>query len=212
MRKFRFTLIVIFAVGLSVNAQKLDSAISDYNYFNHSYKYLDRDFNIKIAPEKFQEFIIRYKFYPKMIRTCSDSLGVVLMGEFNDWTKARIAQQRILFSELRASYYLWTTEDKIRQLCDKYSYKYVYEFYEYFSSEEDKWDTDMKLFMAELRKKVIEHTGDESVSEMTNKKFLRFSLLHSPQRIKDSDAKRAKQANGDISCGKENCCQDKTKK
>lgn len=187
-------LLPLLIISFIVSAQRheVPQEFLDYDYLTHKYEYLDEDFNIKITPKKFQEFVVRYKFYPKMIRTCRDSLGVVLMGEFNDWTKARIAEQRISFSDLRASYYLWTTEDEIRRLCEKYSYKYIYELYVYFSSEEDIWDEDMKKFMSELRKKVIEHTKNESVSEMTNKEFLRFSLLHSPQRIKDSEAKKAK--------------------
>lgn len=187
-------LLPLLIISFIVSAQRheVPQEFLDYDYLTHKYEHLDEDFNIKITPQKFQEFVVRYKFYPKMIRTCRDSLGIVLMGEFNDWTKARIAEQRISFSDLRASYYLWTTEDEIRHLCEKYSYKYIYELYVYFSSEEDIWDEDMKKFMSELRKKVIEHTKNESVSEMTNKEFLRFSLLHSPQRIKDSEAKKAK--------------------
>jgi hypothetical protein len=209
MKTISFIITMVFTIGLSVNAQELDEKLLVYDYFNHPYNFLDKDFNIKITPEKFQEFMIKYRYYPERIKTCRDSLGVVLMGEFNDWTKARIAKQRILFRELRASYYLWSTEDEIRRLCEKYSYKYVYEFYVYFSSQEDKWDDDMKKFMSELRKKVIENTQNESVSEMTNKELLSFALLHSPQRIKDSEAKKAKRAKGDFSCGKKDCCQSK---
>lgn len=172
---------------------------------------MDKNFEINIVSETFQFLIKKYKYFPERINTCRDSLGVVLMGEFNDWTKARIAKQRILFSPLRASYYLWTTEDKIRELCKKYEYRYVYRFYEYFSSEECKWDDDMKLFMSELRKKVIEHTNNESVSEMANKEFLNFALLHNPKRIKDYEAMKAKRAKGDMSCGKKDCCQNKKK-
>lgn len=203
------TFIFIIASTFTLYSQLQNKDYLKYDYLSHDYKYLDDDFRVNISNDLFQELIKKYNYFPERIKTCRDSLGVVLMGEFDDWHKARVAKYRILFNYLRASYYLWTTEYEIKQMCDKYSYKYVYDFYEYFSSEEDDWDDDMKLFMSELRKKVIEHTGNKSVSEMTNKEFLKYTLLCNPQRIKDYERLKEKRSNGEASCGKEDCCQKK---
>lgn len=211
LMRTKIILILLLFASIQVNCQSINDEILQYDYFNHTYKYLDENFKIKIAPKEFQLLMEKYKYFPDRIRTCRDSLGVVLMGEFGDWHKARIAKQRILFSELRASYYLWTTEAEIKKMIEHYKFRHVYHFYEYFRYKEVDWDEKMKNYMSELRHKVLKSTGNKTVLNMTNKDFMSYALLNNPKRIKDYEVMKSKREKGDVSCGKKDCCQSKKK-
>jgi len=85
--------------------------VIDYNY-----KYLDSNFAIGIDSIEFNETVTKYKFIGDRITNYQDSLGVVLMREFGDWKKERIAKSRIIYSWERVGCHLWKKEDEIKQM------------------------------------------------------------------------------------------------
>lgn len=211
MKKIILIVIFLSIVSGGICAQEISKEFLEYDYFSHEYKYLDKEFKIKISSEEFQKLIKKHKFFPERIATCKDSLSVVLMGEFNDWHKARIACNRLGFSYVRLGYILWLDEFEAKSLCKRYRIKYPYKLYQYIRYQEENWDNYMKDFIAELKFRIKSEIEEVNTDSMNTKVLLKTALFHNPQRIKDSEAKKAKRAQGDLSCGKKDCCQIKEK-
>lgn len=210
MRSFLLSILFFMSIHF-VFSQNVDVAKLNYDYLSHDYNHLDNEFRINISSVKFDSLVVMYKFYPERIKTCRDSLSVVLMGEFNDWDKARIAKNRIVFSYLRLSYYLWTTKAEAKKLCEKYDIKYPYRFYQLCAGSELNWDQELKDFIFELKNKVEVSTKNNSLDTLNNKEFLKLALVSNPQRQKDYERVKRTRKVG-VSCGKANCCQNKKKK
>ena len=210
--KYSCTLFLLF-ITFSIFGQKhkVDSSLYSYDFLSHDYKYLDDNFNIDISKEEFKKIVEKYNFHEEKIKTCRDSLSVVMMGEFNDWTKARFAHTEVSFTYLRASYYLWISPLEVNDLCENYHFSHPYMLYKYIRYGEDNWDKNMRSFMATLRQKVTDSTGNQNALKLSNKEFLRYALSNNPKRLKDYEAMKSKRAKGDVSCGKKDCCQDKQK-
>ncbi len=187
MRCIKLLIIPLLLISLSLSAQKkplVSQEIKDYDYLSHKYEHLDENFKIHISSEMFDGFVAKYKFYPQRIKVYSDSLNVVLMGEFDNWHKCRIANLHITFSFKRIAYHLWITESEAKKLCEKYNIVHTYRFYEYMKQPE-RWDRSIKKRMLKLRKQVAKASNNSDVLSMSNKLFLKEAWRHSPERIKD---------------------------
>ncbi len=203
--KLKILLFSVF-IGINIiNAQNVKKEYLEYDYFAHSYKYLDEDFSISIPDTVFQKLMVDFRFYPERIKTYKDSLAVVLCGEFDNWDQNRIAGLRITFSWLRAGYYLWMTADEAQEIAQNYSFDHPYQFYQYFRYGEKFWDRRMKKIMRNLRNEVATITNDPNIYDLTNREFLKFSLVNNPVRIKDYA--EYKKCNGKGCERGEDCCQ-----
>ncbi|PXY02782.1 hypothetical protein DF185_01430 [Marinifilum breve] len=181
---FSFLLLGISLVSIA-QSREIPQPYKDYDYLSHKYEHLDENFKIHIESVKFDSIMTKYQYAPQRVDSWRDSLSVVLMGEFGNWDQQRIACNRISYSNLKTSYYLWITPEEVKQMAEKRGFKHPYRFYEYFRYHENKWDNGMKSFMEKLRKKVASVSERKDVLEMDNRSFLREALKLSPQRVKD---------------------------
>ncbi|NOU58670.1 hypothetical protein [Marinifilum caeruleilacunae] len=183
---FVFSLLLI---SLTISAQqqprKIPQEYLDYDYLTHEYEHLNKDYKINIPSAKFDSIVTKFRFIPERIDSWKDSLGVVLVGEFGNWDQGRIASNRITYSHLKSSYYLWITPEEAKQMAEKRGFKHPYRFYEYFRFHKDKWDDEMKQFMKDLRDKVAKASERSNVAELNQRKFLSEALKINPKRIED---------------------------
>ncbi|MGE0079457.1 MAG: hypothetical protein AB7S48_16470 [Bacteroidales bacterium] len=100
---------------------------SNYDYLNHKYKYLDKNYKIHISSELFQHLIKENKIYPEAIKAYKDSIAVVMCGEFESWPQRNIASYVITFSWLRIGYYLWITNAQAKELGQRYGVSMPYQ-------------------------------------------------------------------------------------
>lgn len=187
MRCIKLLFVPLLLISLSLSAQKkplVSQEIKDYDYLTHKYEHLDENFKIHISSELFEGFMTEYKFYPQRIKAYKDSLSVVLMGEFDNWHKSRIAELQITYSLKRMAYYLWMTEAEAKKLYEKYNFVHTYRFYEYMKAPE-MWERSMKKRMLKLRQRVAKASSNEDVLTMSNRLFLKQAWRYSPERIKD---------------------------
>ncbi|MBN2597441.1 MAG: hypothetical protein JXR82_11710 [Marinifilaceae bacterium] len=210
MRLF-FIVIVVLISSCGLSAQKVSNEILTYDYLKHNYEFLDEDYSINIASDKFKSLMKKYKFHEERINCWKDSIAVITIGEFGDWQKSRIAHSQITLSFLRVSYYLWISETETFDLAKKYHKTMPYRFYEYFRFNEKDWDSDMRTFMNKLRVKVSEVAKNPAIMTMSNRKFLKQALIHNPERQKAAKEYEKNRAEGE-GCGRTNCCQQKDKK
>ena len=173
---------------------EMSKELPEIDYLTYKYEYLDKDYKIHMPSDLFQETMKKYEYYPQKIKTYKDSLSVVLMGEFDNWKQANIATNRLAFTDLRSSYYLWISPARVKEFRDKYGFNHPYSFYEYYRYNEDKWDEEMHKFMKNLREKVAKASDKPDVLSMTSKYLLREALVLSPQRVIDSKKKVSKRS------------------
>lgn len=209
-----FVLFFFTILTFGQESKGLEDALR-FDYFNYNYKFLDKNYKIKISKNVYNQTINKYKYFPEKIKTYGDSLSVVLMAEFNDWDKARVGQNRIAFSFLRLSYYFWITEKEAEQLVKKYKFKMPYQLYEFVNEEKYK-DGYLKNVIFHLRNKVYKKTSNEKVNTMSVPQLLSYALKESPRRIEDFQEKQIEREHGKKptkytklgeGCGKKDCCQ-----
>ncbi len=204
-------LLFLFIIGTVINSKgQYDySRYLNVDYLQYNYKYLDKDLNIKVSEENFQEWVLKYDFFQERITRYKDSLLVVLTEEFGNKHQSSIATRRITFTWLRVGYYIWLSELEAEELGHKYGFNHPYRFYEYFHTDNDSiWDNEMIEFMNKLRAEVQVKTNNPNVWKMSTKKFLSYSLVNNPERIKDFEEYKRK-INSKDNCKEENCCQSK---
>jgi len=197
MRCIKFLIFPLLLISMGLRAQKSDEIpkeLPEIDYLTYKYKHLDKDYKIHMPSDLFQETMKKYEYFPQKIKTYSDSLSVVLMGEFDNWKQANIATNRLAFTDLRSSYYLWISPARVKELRVIYGFDHPYRFYQYFRFQEDQWDEKMHQFMKNLRTKVDKASDKPNVLSMTSKYLLREALLLSPQRVIDSKKKVSKRS------------------
>lgn len=195
----------------------------EFDYLNHNYKYLDSNFNISIDSSSFNETIRKYKFIEERIITYRDSLSVVLMTEFGDWRRTRIAELRINYSWERVGHHLWKKENEIRQLGKQLNIEQPYRLQELFYYPEGNI-TVIKI-IEDLRKELIEKFESEDLKTMDNANLMKFAFNRNPdvlnlkiailhrksiERFKDRHGRLPNESEKEklgLSCGAENCCQ-----
>ena len=154
----------------------------DFDYLNHTYKYLDKDFNIKIKSEEFNKTLKENKFIEERINTYSDSLNVVLMDEFDDWQKTRIAKLRITYKWERVGHHIWENEDFVKNLAKNQNIKMPYELQEKFYNP--KGNSEINLIVDDLRNKLIKNFKEDTLKTMSNKDLMKFAFNNNPEVIK----------------------------
>lgn len=167
---------------------KIDS-ISKIDFLSYNYKYLDKDFKFKISKKKFENSIDKYKFSPERLRNYKDSLGVVLMAEFNDWDAARIAELKITYSWERVGYHLLKNKDEVIEIAKKLNIKYPYRLQELLLRNDPKVTAEIE----KLRNKLFLSFKKEELKTMSSKQLLLFAFSNNPEIIKlrqDSHKKR----------------------
>jgi hypothetical protein len=209
-------------------SQEKNDTLSSYNFLNHKYKFLTADFKIAIPDTVYKNNFKKYKYIEGREFKHSDSLGVVLMSEFNNWRTARIARNAILYEWVKIGYYLWITEGEAKKMGQSYGFMKPYAF-RLFLDDDNKHDEKLKAFIVDLRKKVFLKTKNEEVKNMPVKKFLNMSFGSNPimqedrakfmiARKKEMQIKAFEKEHGHLpnkdeiehlgtKCTKKNCCQ-----
>jgi hypothetical protein len=188
----------------------------NFDYFNQNYKYLDKNFCIKISKTEFDNLVEKHGFYKGRITKYRDSLSVVFTENFKgDWKKAQIAKNRIGYTWLRLSYHLWQEADEVKSLAKSFNFNHPYLFKEFLIN--DSINIDVKLFFKDLRNKVKLNTkSSKNISSLSKNELLNFAMVHSYSRV--SDFKKLKNTNhhrqlvqeGNFlgaNCGRKNCCE-----
>lgn len=158
---------------------KIDS-LSKIDFLSYNYKYLDKDFKFKISKKKFEKSIEKHKFYPERLRNYKDSLGVVLMAEFNDWDAARIAELKITYSWERVGYHLLKNKDEVIEIAKKLNIKYPYRLQELLLRNDPKVSTEIE----KLRNKLFLSFEKKELKTMSSKQLLSFAFSNNPELIK----------------------------
>ena len=205
----------------------LVDSLSKIDYLSYDYKYLDKGFKLKVGETEFKKAVKKFDFYPERIRTYRDSLGVVLMMEFNNWHQARIAESRISFSWLRLSYFTWQEVEEVESYTRSFDIVLPWRMYEFLIDEKND-NPKIIAFLEDLKDKVKKETKRDDLDQLSRKDLLTVAMRCNPQRIADyekmvAERKRQRKAyvkeHGEIDpskigvgCGKENCCQSSAKK
>lgn len=171
-------ILLIFNISFVI-AQKNDK---DFDYLNHPYKFLDKDFNIKINSVEFNKTLKEHQFIEEIINTYSDSLSVILMNEFGDWKKTRVAKLRITYKWERVGYHLWKNEDFVKKLAKRQEIKMPYELQEKFYNP--KGNSEINLIVENLRKKLLESFNKDTLKTMSNKNLMKFAFNNNPEVLK----------------------------
>lgn len=204
-----------------LHKQKIDS-LKKFNYLSYKYHFLDSNYQIRIDEKTFNKAIHKYNFLEDRIKSYKDSLGVVLMIEFNDWNKVRIGKQRISYSWLRLGYHTWQSEQEAENFAHLFGITHPWRMREYLVDETNN-NPLIVDFINNLRTKIKEESQEQEIDHLSRKKLLNKALLHNPRRIKDyakliEVRKKQEEAylkehgelhksNIGVGCGKKNCCQ-----
>ncbi len=170
--------------NLEAHYAKCDSIIKHTDFFTINYKYLDDDYNIIIDSETFEKAIKIYGFYPGRINNHSDSLAVVMMAEFNDYDKARIAKLTIGYTWLRLSYHTWQSEKEAKEFALKFGISHPWKMKEFLIDENNN-DPKNIAFFDQLRTKVKSLNIKDNSDLLNRDKLLTAALRCNPQRKAD---------------------------
>lgn len=94
-----FFILLGFAMySQNINKSKIDSLTlaKNFDYFAHSYKFLDKNYKPNIDDLSYQKIRKDFKFYDKPSKSLQDSIQVILMGEF----AIHISQELVLIDLL----------------------------------------------------------------------------------------------------------------
>lgn len=158
--------------------RKIDS-LKKIDFLRYNYKYLDKDFKIKIPKEVYEKTFIDYKFIPGRIRNHRDSLGVVLTAEFKDLDAARIAELRIMYTWQRVGHYTWMSENEVLELAKKLNIKMPYGLQELFLKNDPK----VKSQIQNLRDKLYLELKKEEIKTMPVNQLLNYGFKYNPELI-----------------------------
>ena len=201
--------------------------ITGIDFTNYKYKNLDENFKIITTEKQYNIYVKKYKIYPQSIKNYSDSLQVVLTGEFDDFDYSRIATLKLTYSWERVALYCREDVDKIKSIAKKIEIKYPVKFKEELENDSLKIP-EIKLMIFNLKEKLTTQYGQEQIDKLkNNNQLLNFSFKRNPDvsilrenvMIKKNIEKFSKKHNRyptdvekkklGLECGKENCCQKK---
>jgi hypothetical protein len=218
--KYLKCIIIFVIISINLSAQRIDhiptmeehknevDKFQKIDYLNYNYKYLDENHKIEIPHRVFQKLLRENNFYPERINDYADSISVVMCGEFESWTQREIASFRVSYTWKRVGYYLWLTEDEAKDLGNKYSITKPYALIDLIRRHPEDWDDELVSFIANLKSKVENYTGNDDVRNMAHNDFLKFALVENPTRIKDyAELVMSRKNTVSKGCGKPNCCQ-----
>ncbi|OCA69098.1 hypothetical protein BBI01_17975 [Chryseobacterium artocarpi] len=160
----------------------------DINYAEYPYKYLDKNFKIKISDKEYQETVDKYGFYRDRVIGVSykDSLTVIMAKEFGDDSqKGNRATLHVGYGWEMVGYHLWISAEEAKEFAKKYDVTHPYTFMVLLRKPNSKDDQYINEFFIELRKKALEYTKDEKVKTLSIPHLMDFAMYKSPKRIKD---------------------------
>ena len=165
------------------NSFRLDS-LKKIDFIHYRYKYLDENFKIKISSQLFEETVVKHKFYKERITRHKDSIGVVLMTEFNDDFVVNFIKNRICFSWQRLGYHLWLSSLEAENLGKSIQIGHPYLVYE-FILKNSITNEIIRKFIADLKIKMIATDVTLNFDNYSIPKLLSTALRLNSQRIKD---------------------------
>ncbi|MEC5158514.1 hypothetical protein [Chryseobacterium sp. MP_3.2] len=220
MRNF-FTF-CLFVFSAFIYGQTSDAAPANYkviDYLTYPYKYLDKDFKIKISDKTFQESVVKNQFIASRVigKKYTDSLSVVLMAEFGNWEQSRLAQFKISYGWERVGAHLLISAEDAKNLGKRYEQVYPYKM-SVFLRDEKNHDAYLKTLFQNLRKELFLLTGDKKVDNLSISKLMDEANRKSPDRIKlylatqfeKEHGRKPKDSEIGKSCGRNDCCQTRT--
>ncbi|WP_281234107.1 hypothetical protein [Flavobacterium gelatinilyticum] len=157
---------------------KIDS-LTKIDFLKYKYKYLDKNYKIKIPKEVYEKTVIEYKFIPERLNKYRDSLGVVLMAEFKDWDAERIAEHRICYTWKRVGHHVWKSEDEVAAIAKKLKIKQPYRLQELLNKNDSKVAAEIQ----NLRDTLFQKFNKEEVKTMPADKLLLFAFTNNPEVI-----------------------------
>jgi len=163
------------------------SQSENINYVDYPYKYLDKNFKIKISQKDYEETVDKYGFYRERVIGTSykDSLSVVMTKEFGDWKIVNKATFQVGYDWERVAYHLWVSPEEAKEFAKKFNITHPYSFMLFLRKSENSDDKYIKEFFTRLRVQVIDRTKDERVKNFSNSQLMDFAMYNSPKRIKD---------------------------
>ena len=190
------------------NKHNSNDKFLEYDYFNHNYLYLDKDYKINISKKTFNNQLKELNISSCRINNYYDSLIVIMSLEFEEKSFARCAAYRMGYTWTRLGYHLWLSADDAKKLADEFGYSHPYIFKKYLLQSQD---PKVNAIYHDLNVKIAAEYPEKEFNNLSKSKFLDQSLRLNPTRIKDSEKLKkevVKKRNGE-SCSKENCCQTK---
>lgn len=216
MKKNILVAIAILSISNCLYSQIPDSIIN-VDYLSLKYRYLDDNFNIQIDSKTFDKAVKIYKFYPERISKYKDSLGVVLMLEFDDWQKCHVAYNKIGYSWKRLGYHTWQTEKEAEDFAMCFGITHPFRMREFLIDETNNGKI-VADFYKELKAKVKAEDNTVSFAGLSREQVLTLAMKKNPVRIKLYLEELYQKRHGKVDekyigvgCDEENCCQKKQK-
>jgi len=216
-------IIILFVLNVSATFAQKKYVPDEIDYLAYNYKYLDSNYAIDIDSIEFNETVTKYGFIKERINNYQDSLGVVLMREFGDWKKERIAKSRIIYKWERVGYHLWKNEDEIKQLGQEFGVIHPYRLQQLFYAPNG--NEKAIEIMDDLRNKLITKFDADTLKGLENYYLMKFAFNNNPDvlllkaeyfhkiNIKKFKTKHGRLPNSEekkkysLECVTENCCQ-----
>ena len=219
-------IIVLVLLLLGFNSLKSQSYLIfdpiKIDYLTYKYKYLDSSYKIHVSSDVFNEAMSKYKFYPERIRKYNDSLSVIMMLEFGDWDKCRIACLQVGYLWLRLAYHTWQTEEEAKKFAKSVGITHPWRMQQYLEDDTNN-SPEVIDFFKKLKLKILLSNKNVNFSGLNRERILSLALKLNPVRIADvqKDAEiRQKEKEAylkkhgildpskiGVGCEKENCCQ-----
>ncbi|GAA4892000.1 hypothetical protein GCM10023311_15530 [Flaviramulus aquimarinus] len=216
-------IIILLVLNASTILAQKEYVPEEFDYLDYNYKYLDSNYNINIDSIQFNKTVIKYKFIKERINKYEDSLSVILMSEFGDWKKSRIAKHRITYSWERVGYHLWKKEDEVKKMGEEFNLNYPYKLQQLFYYPNG--NKKIIKIIDTLRIQLMNQFKLDTLKNMNNPNLMRFAFNNNPnvlklkselihkKNIETFKIKHGRLPNSQekeklgLSCGKENCCQ-----
>ena len=216
-------IIILFVLNVSAAFAQKKYVPDEIDYLAYNYKYLDSNYAIDIDAIEFNETATKYGFIKERITNYQDSLGVVLMNEFGDWKKQRLAKSKITYKWERVGYHLWKKEDEIKQLGQEFGVIHPYRLQQLFYAPNG--NEKAIEIMDDLRNKLITKFDADTLKGLENYYLMKFAFNNNPDvlllkaeyfhkiNIKKFKTEHGRLPNSEekkkysLECVTENCCQ-----
>lgn len=216
-------IIILFVLNVSATFAQKKYIPDEIDYLAYNYKYLDSNYAIEIDSTEFNETVAKYGFIKERITKYKDSLGVVLMREFGDYKKTRIAKARITYKWERVGHHVWKKEDEMKKIGEELNITYPYRLQQLLYTPNG--NEKAIEIMDDLRNKLITKFNADTLEGLDNYYLMKFAFHNNPDVIKlkteffhKKNIEKFKKDHGrlpnkeerkkyKLECLSENCCQ-----
>jgi hypothetical protein len=203
------------------------------SHLDNQYKYIDKEGEITISKDDFQELLKSDGRPVESINSYYDSLSVIITKDLGNKEEANEALFALSYSWKRLAYYLWSNEAEAKDLAKRYNLRFPIEMKVYLEKEE-LHDDYLKEYLKGLKQKVYDEKKDEAILSLNNQDFLKYTLVNNPNREKDfsnasltanvssipgngelttkTEAEATSTTSKGAGCGRKDCCMLKKKK